>query len=110
MPKVSFQRTLLLVNLWLNNFFIQDIFRIFRLSNKFKGYVNMDKIIYERVNSSIEPQKIVFEVSPDLSIKDFKLNCIRMAQALGYNHNSIKKEFNHIGESGDASQLKLLFG
>ena len=70
----------------------------------------MDKIIYERSDNSIEPQKIVFEVSPDLSLKDFKLNCIRMSQALGYSTEAIKKEFNYVGESSDPSQLKLLFG
>jgi|TARA_R110001599_G_scaffold67850_1_gene191301 hypothetical protein len=70
----------------------------------------MDKIIYERSDKSLEPQKIKFEVSPDLSLKDFKLNCIRMAQALGYDNASIKKEFNYIEESGNPSQLKLILG
>jgi|TARA_R100000278_G_scaffold38898_1_gene34371 hypothetical protein len=70
----------------------------------------MDKIIYVRSDSSLEPQTITFEVSPDLPIKEFKLNCIRMAQALGYSNKTIKEEFNYIEESGDPSQLKLLFG
>tara|TARA_R110002153_G_scaffold64821_8_gene173756 strand:+ start:5964 stop:6176 length:213 start_codon:yes stop_codon:yes gene_type:complete len=70
----------------------------------------MDKIIYERYDKSSEPQKIVFEVSSDLSLQDFKLNCIRLAQALGYNTKTIKKEFNYVGESSDPAQLKLLFG
>tara|TARA_Y100000004_G_C8760291_1_gene346243 strand:- start:250 stop:462 length:213 start_codon:yes stop_codon:yes gene_type:complete len=70
----------------------------------------MDKIIYVRSDSSLEPQTITFEVSSDLPIKEFKLNCIRMAQALGYSNKTIKEEFNYIEESGDPSQLKLLFG
>ena len=70
----------------------------------------MDKIIYERSDKSLEPQKIVFEVSPDLSLHDFKLNCVRMAQALGYSNKTIKEEFNYTESCGDPSQLKLLFG
>ena len=70
----------------------------------------MDKIIYVRSDASLEPQTITFEVKPDLPLKEFKLNCIRMAQALGYDNSSIKEEFNYVEEASDPSQLKLLFG
>jgi hypothetical protein len=68
----------------------------------------MDKLIYERSVESIEAQRIVFEVQHDLSLEAFKLNCIRMAHALGYDSNSIKKTFGMPEESGDPKQLKLL--
>jgi hypothetical protein len=69
----------------------------------------MDKLIYERSLKSQEAQRIVFEVQHDLPLEAFKLNCIRMAHALGYNSKSIEETFGSINDSGDPAQLKLLF-
>jgi len=70
----------------------------------------MDKLIYERSMKSQEAQRIIFEVQHDLSLDAFKLNCIRMAHALGYNSKSIEDSFGKITETGDPAQLKLLLG
>jgi len=70
----------------------------------------MDKLIYERSMKSLEAQRIVFEVQRDLPLEAFKLNCIRMAHALGYNSKSIDDAFGKITETGDPAQLKLLLG
>ena len=43
----------------------------------------MDKIIYVRSDASLEPQTITFEVKPDLQLKEFKLNCIRIFKRMG---------------------------
>jgi len=68
----------------------------------------MDKIIYERGSiSTMEPQKIVFEVTSDLTISNFKLNCRRMAQALGYSEKNITETFGTDKECGNPAQLKL---
>lgn len=69
----------------------------------------MDKLIYERSLKSQEAQRIVFEIHHDLSLEAFKLNCIRMAHALGYNSRSIEETFGPTKDSGDPAQLKLLF-
>ena len=68
----------------------------------------MDRLIYERNDKAVEPQRIVFEVSSDLSIKAFKLNCVRLASALGYSSTNIKNEFGSDTDTGDPAQLKLL--
>ena len=68
----------------------------------------MDKLIYERSVKSLEAQRIVFEVQHDLDIESFKLNCIRMAHALGYHSKSIEDAFGKITTTGDPAQLKLL--
>jgi len=68
----------------------------------------MDKLIYERSLKSQEAQRIVFEVQHDLSLEAFKLNCIRMANALGYNSKAIDDTFGKIATTGDPAQLKLL--
>ena len=54
----------------------------------------MDKLIYERGTYTKEAKKIDFEFSDDITCKEFKTICIRMAYALGYNENSIKEHFS----------------
>ena len=68
----------------------------------------MDKLIYERGESSKEPQKIVFELSPDLTLGEFKQTCARLASALGYNSDRVRDAFGQDIETGDPNQLKLL--
>ena len=55
----------------------------------------MDKITYELdvEGSSRETTKIDFEFESDLTIKEFKRLCIRLAYSLGYGEKGIKKEF-----------------
>ena len=50
-----------------------------------------------------------FDVSPDLTIQEFKWTCKRLAYSLGYNPESIDREFGKDKEFGDVKQLKLLF-
>lgn len=55
-----------------------------------------DKLIYIRADcgmSMSEPSKIEFEFDTIPDIKEFKLNCMRLASALGYTPNVIKKVF-----------------
>ncbi len=68
----------------------------------------MDKMIYQRGEESKEPRKVSFDVSPDLTIQEFKMTCKRLAYSLGYHPNSIEKEFGKDQEIGDINQLKLL--
>ncbi len=66
----------------------------------------MDKIIYLRnvpsyINSEAgerEPVKIEFDVAEDMNISEFKISCIRLAQALGYSSQHIEEEFGVISD------------
>lgn len=69
----------------------------------------MDKLIYQRGEDSKEPKKVSFDVSPDLTIQEFKRTCKRLAYSLGYSPESIDREFGKDKEVGDVKQLKLLF-
>ena len=55
----------------------------------------MDKITYERdvEGNSRETTKIDFEFESDLTIKEFKRLCVRLAYSLGYGEKGIKKHF-----------------
>ena len=55
----------------------------------------MDKITYERdiEGNSRETTKIDFEFESDLTIKEFKRLCVRLADSLGYGEKGIKKHF-----------------
>ena len=59
----------------------------------------MDKITYERdvEGNSRETTKIDFEFESDLTIKEFKRLCVRLAYSLGYGEKSIKESFG-VGE------------
>ena len=69
----------------------------------------LDKLTYQRGESSKEPQIITFHINSDLDIKEFKRSCKRLAQSLGYSRNSIEEQFGKDTETGDPKQLKLLF-
>ena len=75
----------------------------------------MDKLIYERgcpTNGSGEPSKIVLEVSENLTLDEFRISCIRLANTLGYTDNSIQKLFGKIDSNvkKDSKQVELLHG
>jgi|TARA_Y100000310_G_C20319557_1_gene640081 hypothetical protein len=75
----------------------------------------MDKLIYERgcsTNGSGEPSKIVLELSEDLTLNEFRISCIRLANTLGYTDNSIQKLFGKIDSNvkKNSKQVELLHG
>jgi hypothetical protein len=43
-----------------------------------------------------EASKIEFEVPDDMNISEFKVMCVRLASAMGYHENSIKKSFGDL--------------
>lgn len=71
----------------------------------------MAKITYISDNHEIhrEAKEINFTISEDLNIYEFKIVCQRLASAMGYHHNSIKKAFgnneNYIKEEQSISKL-----
>jgi len=73
----------------------------------------MNKIIFERCNTSElntirEPSRITLEIDTNLDITEFKITCIRLAHAMGYSNESVKREFGVDTERGNPEQLKLL--
>jgi|TARA_R110000744_G_scaffold151931_3_gene265653 hypothetical protein len=69
----------------------------------------LDKLTYHRTQASKEPQVIEFKISDDLTIKEYKRTCKRMALALGYSNKLVDEHFGKDLETGDPAQLKLLF-
>ncbi len=67
-----------------------------------------DKLIYFRGNKSREAEKIEMGIPSNLTIKEFKIVCRRMALSLGYGSTSVTKEFGRDNEVGNKNQLKLL--
>ena len=43
-----------------------------------------------------EAINITFDVPDDMNIHEFKIMCVRMAHAMGYHHNSVKKAFGSL--------------
>ena len=68
-----------------------------------------DTLVYHRGEESREADRIEFNVPPNLTIKEFKLICRRLALSLGYSTKSVTKEFGKDRETGNDKQLKLLF-
>ena len=56
--------------------------------------MRMDKIIFERGDSSLEANRIELSVSPEMNIHEFKIVCERLASAIGYHPDSIKEAFS----------------
>ena len=54
-----------------------------------------DKLIYVRNEDTShgEASKIEMEIPEDLTISEYRIVCMRMAAALGYHPNSIKRAF-----------------
>ena len=67
-----------------------------------------DKLIYLRGNESREAEKIEMEIPSNLTIKEVKIICRRLALSLGYGSTSVNKEFGKDIEVGNKNQLKLL--
>ena len=73
----------------------------------------MGKLIFrytdELVNEIREAKEIEFTVPDDMDITEFKVMCVRMAQAMGYTEKSIIKSFGDlVYGSEDAGNLKDL--
>ena len=73
----------------------------------------MGKLIFrytdELVNEIREAKEIEFTVPDDMDITEFKVMCVRMAQAMGYTEKSITKSFGDlVWGSDDAGNLKEL--
>jgi len=58
----------------------------------------MDKLIYQRGEDAREPQRIELDIPDDLTCQEFLVICLRMAQALGYHEDTIRKAFGDIEE------------
>lgn len=73
----------------------------------------MGKLIFrytdELVEDIREAKEIEFTVPDDMDITEFKVMCVRMAQAMGYTEKSIVKSFGDlIYGSDNAGNLKEL--
>mgnify|MGYP001208196874 FL=1 len=73
----------------------------------------MGKLIFrytdELVNEIREAKEIEFTVPDDMDITEFKVMCVRMAQAMGYTEKSITKSFGDlVWGSDNAGNLKDL--
>jgi hypothetical protein len=73
----------------------------------------MGKLIFrytdELVETNREAREIEFTVPDDMDINEFKVMCVRMASAMGYQEKSIQKGFGDLvyGEE-DVNTLKEL--
>ncbi len=73
----------------------------------------MGKLIFrytdELVETNREAREIEFTVPDDMDINEFKVMCVRMASAMGYQDKSIQKGFGDLvyGEE-DVNTLKEL--
>ena len=61
----------------------------------------MGKLIFNYTDKELlevqrEVSKIEFEVPDDMNISEFKVMCVRLASAMGYHENSIKKSFGDL--------------
>ena len=61
----------------------------------------MGKLIFNYTDKELlevqrEASKIEFEVPDDMNISEFKVMCVRLASAIGYHENSIKKSFGDL--------------
>jgi hypothetical protein len=43
-----------------------------------------------------EAKNIRFDVPDDMNIYEYKIMCVRLAHAMGYHHNSVKKVFGEL--------------
>lgn len=77
----------------------------------------MDKLIYLRdvptylgtdKTGEREPVKIEFDIAQDTDINEFKTCCIRLAHALGYSSELVKKTFGIVEDS--PKDKKILHG
>jgi len=70
-----------------------------------------DMLIYQRGNDTTEAKSIELKIPSDITCKEFKIICIRMAHALGYHESSVRETFGDIKDTTaklDKNQLNLL--
>ena len=67
-----------------------------------------DKLIYLRGDKGREAEKIEMDIPSNLTIKEFKTICRRLASSLGYGPSAVSREFGKDKEVGNKNQLKLL--
>jgi hypothetical protein len=60
--------------------------------------LEIDRLVYLRnsTDDNVEPTKIIFEFDAGPTVDDFKIICMRMAAALGYDEELIKSSFGTI--------------
>ena len=74
----------------------------------------MGKLIFsytdkDFIENNREARKVELEVPDDMDINEYKLVCIRMASAMGYGNNSIKKSFGDLVYGNeDKNEIKEL--
>lgn len=57
----------------------------------------MGFLSYESEDShNREAKHISFDVPDDMNIYEYKIMCVRLAHAMGYHHNSVKKVFGDL--------------
>ena len=74
----------------------------------------MGKLIFsytdkDFIENNREASKVELDVPDDMDINEYKIVCIRMASAMGYGNNSIKKSFGDLVYGNeDKNELKEL--
>jgi len=71
-----------------------------------------DFLIYKRGNDTKEAKSVELKLPNEMTCKEFKTICVRMAHALGYHESSVREAFGQIEDENknkDKQQLKLLF-
>lgn len=57
----------------------------------------MGFLSYESEDSHNREASIIsFDVPDDMNIYEYKIMCVRLAHAMGYHHNSVKKAFGNL--------------
>ena len=64
--------------------------------DKFTLERDFDKELENQGIKTREPKKIVFNVPKDLNIYEYRIMCIRMAQAMGFGEESIEDAFGPV--------------
>lgn len=81
---------------------------------KFYNYKAMGKLTFEytdrhALSTNREIHKVELGVPDDLTVQEYKVICIRLAQSLGFAQSSIDKAFGHpIYGSESPDELKKL--
>ena len=64
--------------------------------DKFTLERDFDKELENQKIKTREPKKIVFNIPKDLNIYEYRIMCIRMAQAMGYGEDNIFDAFGPV--------------
>ena len=70
--------------------------------------IDVDSLVYNRYVDDInaEPHKITFEFNTGPNLDEFKLICMRMGSALGYDWDSLVKVFGGIPNDYILDEIK----